>query len=309
MPNPSSVHIDVALTNVSQAVKNSELVADKIFPVLPVKKDSDKFFVYDKSNLRIENTLWAPKTEAKEINWDVSTDTYRVERHALSDLIEDDEKQNADAPINIEMDTVEILAEKLLLRREKSLATLLTTSGTFDSDARPTIAAAGQWNNYSSATSDPTLDVLTGRKTIYNKIFMRANTIVLPYNVYETVREHPKILEKIKYVSEAIVTESILARLWGVSQVIVAGAGENTALEGAADVLAQMWGKNAWMGFVEPRPRLKRPSWGYHFQSQRMLTERWRDDPRKGEVYRDSFKEIAKVVTKAAGYWLQTVIA
>lgn len=308
MPDIGSVHIDQALTNLSQAVMNEGFAADKIFPVLPVKKDSDKYFVYDKANLRVEKTDWAPKTQVKEVNWDVSTDNYKTERHGLGELVEDDEVDNADTPLSPMMDTTEVVTEKLLLRREKKLATLLTTTGTFDSDARPAIGAAGRWDNYGSSTSDPNIDIQTGRKTIFGKLFRKPNTLVLPYLVYETVREHPKVLERVKYVSEAVVDAGILARLWNVENVVIAGTGENTAIEGQADVLAQIWGKNAWLGYVEPRPGRRRMSWGYAFRSQNMLAERWRDNPRKGEMLRISYKEIHKVVTSGAGYWMQTVI-
>lgn len=308
MPDIGSVHIDRALTSLSQAVQNEGFVCDLIFPPLPVMKDSDKFFKYDKSNLRVDTTDWAPKTQVKETNWDVTTDNYSVERHGLGELMEDDEVDNADEPLSIASDTTETITEKLLIRREKKLATLLTTTGTFDSDARPALAAAQRWDNYASSSSDPNIDIQTGRKTIFQKLFRKANTLILPYIVYETVREHPKVMERVKYVSEAIVDTGVLARLWNVDRVIIAGSGENTAKEGQADALAQIWGKNAWLGYVEPRPRRKRPSWGYCFQSQKMLVERWRDNPRKGEMLRVSYKEIHKVVTSGAGYWIQTAI-
>lgn len=309
MPDIGSIHIDVALTNLSQATTNEGFVADLIFPPAKVTKDSDKFFKYDKANLRADQTAWAPKTYVKEVNWDVSTDSYATERHGLAELIEDDEKQNADSPLDIERDTVELLTEKMLIVREKKLATLLTTAGSFDADARPALGAADRWDNYTSSSSDPNEDIQLARKTIYKKTFMRPNVVILPYEVFESVREHPKIHERIKYVSEAIITEQILARLWNVERVIIAGAGENTAKEGAADSLSYIWGKNAWVGFVESRPRLKRPSWGYAMRSQANLVERWRDNPRKGEMFRVSYKEIHKIVTASAGYWIQTVIS
>jgi hypothetical protein len=309
MPDISNVHIDVALTNLSRAVTNDDLVADKIFPIAPVKKDSDKFFIYDKSNLRVDQTRWAPKAQVKEVNWEVTTDTYRTERHGLGELIEDDEKDNQDQPLDLESDTTEQLTEKLLLRREKNLAAILTNAANFDADAQPSLGAAARWDNYASATSDPNVDIQLARKTIYKKTFMRPNTVILPYEVYESVREHPKLYERIKYTREAIIDEALLASLWNVKTVIVAGAGENTANENQTDALAYIWGKSAWVGYIEPRPRLKRPSWGYHMQSQKLLVERWRDNPRKGEMFRVSFKEVPKVVTPSAGYFIQTVVS
>jgi hypothetical protein len=309
MPLVTEVHLDAVLTEFSVAFKNSSLVADQIWPIVKVAKDSDVYYEYDKSNLRPDETKWAPKTNAKEVNWSASRTSYVTERHGLAELIEDDEVQNADSPISVMADSTEIMTEKMLIRREKRLATILTTSGNFDADARPTLGAADQWSNYGSTDSDPNEDIATARKVVYKKTFMRPNIVVLPYEVYETVREHPRVIDRVKYVDRAIITAEILASLWDVEQVIIAGAGENTAVEGAADSLSYVWGKNAWVGFRAPSPKLKMPSWGYHICSQNLQVDRWRDDPRKGEMVRVSFKEVPKKVAQGAGYWIQAAIA
>jgi len=112
-----------------------------------------------------------------------------------------------------------------------------------------------------------------------------------------------------------VITPEILADLWDVENVIIAGSGQNTANEGQsnADVLSYVWLNGSGRaivlgGYVESKPRLKRPSWGYHIQSQPLMTERFRDDERKGEVVRVSFKEVPKLVTQSAGYLLQDVL-
>ena len=47
MPEVSQVHIDAALSNVSVAYRNPAFVADAIAPPLAVRKQSDKYFIYD----------------------------------------------------------------------------------------------------------------------------------------------------------------------------------------------------------------------------------------------------------------------
>lgn len=44
-PTARDVHIDGPLTGVSIAYRNEEYIADQVFPVVPVTKISDKFFV------------------------------------------------------------------------------------------------------------------------------------------------------------------------------------------------------------------------------------------------------------------------
>ena len=309
MPLINEIHLDAVLTNISRAVTNSELVATKVWPVVPVKKDSDVYYRYDQSNLRPDLTEWAPKTKAKEINWSVTRDPYKVERHALQELVEDDEKQNQDSPIDVMADAAMIIAEKLMIRREKRLATTLQTLANYDADAQPALALADQWDNFTSSDSDPNQDVANARTIIFKKTFRKPNLMVLPREIYERVREHPKVIERIKYTQVGVLTPQLLSTLWDIDEVVIAGGGENTANEGQADVLSYIWGKNVYIGYVTPRAGLKQPSWGYHLQSQAMQTERWRDDERKGDVVRTSYKDTPELVTKSAGYIIQTAIA
>ena len=78
MPQPSStdVHVDAPLTNLSVGFKNdmNSFVADKVFPTVPVAKQTDKFFTFTqadffrtdaKLSLRVQVTNSAlPRTAA-----------------------------------------------------------------------------------------------------------------------------------------------------------------------------------------------------------------------------------------------------
>ena len=52
MPNRSDIHIDKALTNLSVKYFQdaSNFIADKVFPVVPVAKQSDRYFMYKKED-------------------------------------------------------------------------------------------------------------------------------------------------------------------------------------------------------------------------------------------------------------------
>ena len=51
-PTPSDVHVNAPLTNVSIAYMQdqTDFIADKAFPGIPVKKQSDRYYSYDKGN-------------------------------------------------------------------------------------------------------------------------------------------------------------------------------------------------------------------------------------------------------------------
>ena len=65
-PNSSNVHVDAVLTNISIAYMQdqSNFIASQVFPEVPVDKQSDKFFVFDKNSwFRDEAQKRAPGTE------------------------------------------------------------------------------------------------------------------------------------------------------------------------------------------------------------------------------------------------------
>ena len=51
-PTPSDVHVNQPLTNISIAYLQSQMrfVADRIFPVIPVEKQSDRYYTYDRGD-------------------------------------------------------------------------------------------------------------------------------------------------------------------------------------------------------------------------------------------------------------------
>ena len=95
MPQVNQLHVNQLLSNVSLKYKNAEYIWDKVFPKVPVIKESDLYRVYER-NFRIPETKRAIKGVAREFQFDVSSATYVLETHALKDYVGDDEVDNYD---------------------------------------------------------------------------------------------------------------------------------------------------------------------------------------------------------------------
>ena len=79
-PTANDVHIDAILTNISVAYIQDQnaFVASKVFPTIPVEKQSDKYFVYTKGDwFRDEAQLRAPATESAGSGYNLTTATDR----------------------------------------------------------------------------------------------------------------------------------------------------------------------------------------------------------------------------------------
>lgn len=281
MPEPTELHVDAILTNISVQYQNRRLVALEMMPLVKVVKRSDKFFKYDKAErFTIPDSLRGPKSEANEIDWNVAADNYACVDHALREFVSDDELRNADAPIQPEIDAVSFLTELIRLDLEKRIATLLRDTTKLTQNT--TLSGTDQWNDYTN--SDPISDVETGKAAC----FVDPNTLLLSRPVFDKLKHHPKITERIKYSQRGIITAELLAELFEIERVVIGAAKYNTAAKGQTASYDWLWGKDAILAYVEPSPGLRRVSLGYTMNytpkggNEGYRVRKWRNEKRGG---------------------------
>ena len=274
MPQPtqSQVHVDAILTNISVAYmqRAENFIADKVFPVVPVDKQSDKYFTYTKNDwLRDEAQVRADGTESVGSGYNIGTDTYYADVWAIHKDVGDQTRANADAPINVDREAAEFVTHRLLLRRELQFVTDFMSDGVWGTSATGVASGAStdefvQWNNYT--TSDPIEDIEAAKSDILSVTGMEANTLVLGYDVFRQLKNHPDLVDRIKYTSSQTITEDMLARMFDIERVLVSKAIKATNAEGATEAYSFATGKSALLCHVAPNPGLLTPSAGYTFQ-------------------------------------------
>jgi len=310
MPDISMVHIDQALTQVSIAYRNLQYVADAVFPVVPVSKQSNKYFIYSKDNFRTLDDARRPGARANEIEWTLSTDTYYCEGHALAQAIPDELRANADQAIDVDVDTTEVLTDLVYLQREILVASKATDSSVITQSA--TLSGTSQWSDYTN--SDPITAIEDQKATILKQIGHLPNSILVSYPVFKALRNHPKIIDRFKYSQVGVVQPDHLKSVFNVDNFYVGAAIKNLAKEGAADNLDYIWGKNALLFYRPPVAGRRTVSLGYEFtlllgsDTGGFLVKRYRDEARTADVVEVQLYYDAKIVAPSAAYlWLSAV--
>jgi hypothetical protein len=273
MPQPTSsqVHVDAILTNISVAYlqRAESFIADKVFPVVPVDKQSDKYFVYSKNDwLRDEARVRTDGTESVGSGYNITTDNYYADVFAIHKDIGDQTRANADAPINVDREAAEFVTHRLLTRREIQFVTDFMTTGKWSVDvtgvaASPTTNQTIQWSDYTN--SDPIEDIEAGKASILSTTGLEANTLVLGYDVFRRLKNHPDLVDRIKYTSSQTITEDMLARMFDIERVLVSKSVKATNAEGATGAYSFTTGKTALLAHVAPNPGILTPSAGYTF--------------------------------------------
>jgi len=303
-PTEKDVHVDAILSGVSIKYTNDELIADQVLPVVPVKKESDKYYRYTR-NWKLPQSKRAAGTEANEVDWNLDTDTYSCEEYALKDFIADRVRDNADNPLDMDVDTTEGLTELIQLGREKRVSDIVFGAANYGSQTFA-LTGASRWDDY--AGSDPIGDVRTAKSVVHAASGKMPNTMVIGYQAFLKLLDHPDVLERIKYTQKGLVTADLLAALFEVDKILVGKALYDTTQEGVAESLSYVWGKSVALLYVQPSPGLKKVSFGYQFQSRGFRTKKWRQEGRDGDFIEAGEIRDEHIVAAATGYLYTTVI-
>ncbi len=264
-PSPSDVHVDAPLTNVSTAYIQSadNFIAGRVFPAVPVQKQSDKYFTYDKHDwFRDEAAKRAPATESAGGGFGISTATYAADVWAWHKDVDEQTRANADNPINVDSDATRYVTNTLLLRREVQWAADYFVTGVWGNE----VDGASEFTQWDDAASDPEKDIHTGIKTILQNTGFEPNTLTVGFEIHQALKRHPLIAERFKYTSPDSITAAMLAAYFEIANYHIAKAVYSTDAEGATTpTYTFVQGKHALLSFAPPSPGLLIPSAGYNF--------------------------------------------
>jgi hypothetical protein len=319
MPQPTLTqnHVDAILTNISVAYmqRQENFIASRVFPIIPVDKKSDKYFVYRKNDwFRDEAQRRADATESAGSGYNLDTDSYNADVWAFHKDVGDQTLANADAPLNPLREAAEFVTHRLMLRMENQFVSDYFTTGVWGTDV---VGSSGftQWDTY--ASSDPIGDIEAGKSAVLSTTGFEANTLVLGYDVFRQLRHHPDLVDRIKYTSSNNITADMMARMFEVDRVLVAKAIKATNNEGATGAYSFTFGKNALLCHVAPSPGLLTPSAGYIFSwngvsgglGTTIGTSQFRMEHLKSERVEAEMAFDNKVVAADLGYFFSAAVS
>lgn len=301
MPLQNQIHVDKLLSNISIKYSPAELIGMKVFPEVPVQKESDLFRIYER-NLRIPETERAVKAEAKEHDFDVSTASYLLQRHSLKDLVADKQKANYDIS-DLRADVTQELTEKILMRMELNVAQQFTTTNW---SLNVSLAAANAFNA-NTTVSDPAPVFHTGATEVIQNAGFKPNFGILPRDAFIACKQHTSVLDRLKYTT-AEVDEKKLAVMFDLDSLLVPSAAYDSSALGATSNITSFYGDVAFLGWKPASAGPLKPSAGYVFRSSVPMVKRWRDEAREGEWVEVNMEYQVRVVASLAGYLIKDVI-
>lgn len=270
------------LTNMSMAffANAGDYVATSIFPICPVELSTGYYYIYDKGDLARDNVQRKPKFGKVETAQMGHTDeTYHCEVDQIIvgiDQISSLNYQRANVPPSIDPKRAKnrFVTDQQLLHLDITFANNFFKTGVWENEFEGIdsgLAAGGsQFIKFSDANSDPIKFFDARKRQIRLDGRRTPNKLTLGYDTYLALKEHPDLLERVKYTGStanpAQVNERVLAELFGVDEIKVLYATYNAAEEGQEDDMQFICEPDgALLSYTTPSPRIDEPSAGYIF--------------------------------------------
>lgn len=258
--------VDPILSTVAQGYQNVELIGNALFPHVPVAARAGKIITFGKESFMAYDTARAPGGAVKRINLGYSSGSFALVDHSLSAQVPIELMEDARAVPNVNLASaaVRTVQDALALRLEIEQAGIATTAGSYASSNKTTLSGTSQWSDLTSGVSDPIADIETAKQAVRAGVGKRPNVVVMGAAVAAKLRQHPRVVDRIKYTGRDIATDELLASLFGVQRVLVGDALKATD----AGVLSDVWGKFVVVAYTElgSVAEMGRPSYGYTYQ-------------------------------------------
>jgi hypothetical protein len=296
--------IDPVLTEIAQGYQNAQMVGMSLFPAVPVAQRGGKIISFAKEDFALYNTLRTPGANTRRVQFGYTSGNYTLDQHSLEGVApwEHQQEASAVAKINYGAMAVRKVQNIIALRLEKAQADLATTAANYGASNKVTLAGTSQWSDY-TGTSNPSQDIEDGKEAVRAQIGRVPNVAVIGAKVMAKLRQHPAIIDRIKYTGRDVITPDLLAALWGLDEVRVGGA----VYTNAAGTVTDVWGKFVVLAFTEKASvaDMGVPTFGYTYRldGAPYVEPGYEDRNAKSDIYPVT-DEVSPVIAAATGGYL-----
>lgn len=270
-PIPSDLHVDKYLTNVSVKYNQeaTSFIAGRVFPVVSVLKQSDKYPVFPKGFFWRD--LFRPRPlggRSPIVGYEVGEDSYICTEYSLAHAIDERTYANYDDPLDPRRAAVSLLTQQALIKRDREWASNFFATGLWGTEWQGVAAApgAGEFIQFDAAGSDPIGLVHSQLDAVGAATGFRPNKAVMGQDVFTTLMNHADVIDRIKYTQFGMPSSQILATLLQVDEVMVPrGIYEAGPEGGTSNIGLIMNPKDMLLLYAAPSPGIEIPSAGYTF--------------------------------------------
>ena len=246
VPTATTVKEYATLSYLAQGYSNNAFIGMKLLPLVEEDKLYVKIPIHGPEALRIYKTI---RSKYGNSNVVLTPDgkylLVELEEHEIGFPIDLIQTENSEIPKKRRRNT-KLAQDAILLGVEKLIADLCQDVNTYPVDHRFTLAGTAQWSDYDN--SNPVNDVDALKGAVKGKIGKEPNIIEMGSEVFDVVRNHPKLQTTNTLNQKFPATPESLAKYFSVQEVVVGQA----IYSDAKDNFNYLWGKYVVGAYVNP---------------------------------------------------------
>ena len=302
---------DPVLSTIAQGYSNAEMIAGALFPPVNVPSRGGKIVTFGKEDFMLYGSQRAPGENTKRVQFGYSSGNYALVDYGLEGQVPIEVMQEGMAVPGIDHGAMAVrkVSAIMALRLEKQAADIARTAASYAAANKNTaLTGTTLWSDLSA--SDPIANIETAKDAVRAATGKRPNTIVMGAAVMKSLRQHSKVIDRIKYTGRDVPTPELLAALFGVQRVLV---GDAIYSNDAGTAFTDVWGKDVVVAYTElgNMADMGAPSYGYTYtlDGYPLAEEPYYDRNTKSWVYPVTRAEAPVLASASAGYLITNAVA
>lgn len=304
--------IDPVLSTVAQGYKNSEMIAQALFPIVGTPLRGGKILSFGKEDFMLYATKRAPGENTKRIQFGYAGLPYSLEDFSLEGQVPKEVYEDASVMPGIDHGEVAVnkVQDIMFLRLEYAASVIARNASNYGAGNKVTKSGTGQWSDFTSGISDPVADIETAKEAVRAATGKRPNTVIMGAAVFAKCKQHPKIVDRIKYTQKDVATPELLAALFGVDRVLI---GDAIYSNDAGTAFTDVWGKDVVVAYTntDTVANMGAPSYGYTYmlEGHPFVEVPYHDRSAKSWIYPVTRCEAPVLAAASAGYLITNAVA
>lgn len=293
---------DPVLTKLAQGYHNLELIGEVLMPTVEIDKEAGKIPKFGRLAFRLPSTVRNLRGTSNRLDpEDITAIDVALEEHDVEYAI--DYREENEAIFSLRQFALNTTQDVIALGREKEVATLALDENKYDSGNKVTLSGTSK---ITSKQADIFAMFDTGIRAVKRAIGRKPNVCVIAGDVWAALKEHPAVIEKLKYSQVAIVTPEVFGKLIGIDTVKI---GE--AVYEESNQLKDIWSDAIVLAYVAPRSTERKgtvyePSYGYTVRRQGgLFVDTYKENDGKLEVIRTTDIHKPHLLGASAGYLIK----
>ena len=283
-------------------------IADQVLPEFGVPRQSSTYPKIPKEVfLRVADGRRDAEGNYQRDDWEFENDYYATQEYGFESPVDDRIANLYSDYFDAEMITTNRLAKKLKRAREKRVADMV-----FNTSNVPAYGSnVTQWSTVASAT--PITDIEAVKLSLWNTYGIEANAVIFNKTNLSYLRRNAQIQNALTYTDPVQRMPGqqfvrLLAELFDVPNVLVGKSLYDSSKKNKTPSLSGLWSTTyCFVGRIATSSDFADPALGLTFrwtqESPSMLvTEQYREDKVRGDIYRVRQEVHEKIINTEAGF-------